>query len=357
MATPDDPQDDATPGWGAITAAFEPLYPGQEPRHVGPVIPWQFNGNDPLDGISAWKRLEPVPHWHFVSYGLSELYDKASDNPALSGYGFELTFRLACDPDEVDPPAWAFSLFQNLARYVFQSGNVFEDGHWMNLNGPIALGSDTLIGSLAFVLDPEVPPIDTPHGRVAFIQLVGLTVDEEAAGKRWDARKMLDTLLPHMPLWITDISRASLLDRDDIRAALDAGSARDGSSTAMLFNEALGWTQRSRLLRTDLTTITIGANHVENILTLLRLRLPFGNELRLIGPEKYIMIEPGEANGLVPEKEQLRVTLTRATVDALATTLRPRAGIYTVPGLDTVRWDIRQTQIKDAEGKVVETIG
>ncbi|WP_202049574.1 suppressor of fused domain protein [Sphingomonas sp. So64.6b] len=286
MTTPDDPQDtlqdDSAPGWDAITAAFAPLYPDQEPRHYGTLVRWMMGGQDPLDGISAWKRLDPVPHWHFVGYGLSELYDKASDDPAFSGYGLELTFRLACDPAETEPPAWALNLLQNLARYVYQSGNVFEDGHWMNLNGPIALGTDTLIGSLAFVFDPEVPPIETPHGRVAFIQVVGLTVDEEAAGKRWNARKMLDIFLPHMPLWITDVSRASLLDQPEIRAALDAGSARDGSSTGMLFNDALGWTRQSRLLRADLTTITIGAGHVENIVALLRLRLPFGNPLRLL---------------------------------------------------------------------------
>ncbi|WP_034160597.1 suppressor of fused domain protein [Sphingomonas sp. ERG5] len=357
MTTVDDQPEDSAPGWDAITAAFAPLYPGQEPRHVGSVIPWMLNGKDPLDGISAWKRLDPVPHWHFVSYGLSELYDKASDDPQISGFGLELTFRLACDPGETDPPSWVFSLLQNLARYIFQSGNVFDDGHWMNLNGPIALGSDTLIGSLAFVFDPEVPPIDTPHGRVAFMQLVGLTVDEEAAGKRWNARKMLDTLLPHMPLWITDISRSSLLDRPAIRAALDAGSARDGSSTGMLFNDALDWSRQSRLLRPDITTITVGAGHVEAILALLRLRLPFGNELHLRGAEKRILVGPGGVNAVAAENEQLRLTLTNATLEALAATLHPRAGSYSVPGLDTVRWDVRQTLIKDADGKVVKTIG
>ena len=60
-----------------------------------------------------------------VTYGFSELYDKESDNLEESGYGFELTFRLAKREDEEEPPAWALNLLQNMGRYVFNSGNVF----------------------------------------------------------------------------------------------------------------------------------------------------------------------------------------------------------------------------------------
>ena len=101
-----DEADDAAPGWDAINAALDPLYAGQEPKHVGTIVPWMLGGADPLNGISAWKRLEPVPHWHFVTYGFSELYAKESDDPDISGYGFELTFRLACDPAEAEPASW-----------------------------------------------------------------------------------------------------------------------------------------------------------------------------------------------------------------------------------------------------------
>src|SRR5205814_8777470 len=136
---PNAPDEPSAPGWDAIDAAFAPLYRGQEPRHVGPLLRWMLGGRDPLVGISAWKRLEPMPHWHFVSYGLTELYGKESDDPLVSGFGFELTFRLVCDPAEAAPPVWAFSLMQNFARYVLESGNVLADGQWLNPNGPIAL--------------------------------------------------------------------------------------------------------------------------------------------------------------------------------------------------------------------------
>src|SRR5262245_16129374 len=111
------------PGWDAIEAAFRPIYGDQEPKHYGTIIRASLGGPDPLDGISAYKRDDGSPHWHFVSLGLTELYSKETDDPKVSGYGFELTFRLACRPDDKDPPIWALNLLQNLARHVFQSGN------------------------------------------------------------------------------------------------------------------------------------------------------------------------------------------------------------------------------------------
>ncbi|MFV2172583.1 suppressor of fused domain protein [Actinomadura sp. LOL_016] len=59
---------------------------------------WTLGGPDPLDGISVYPRADPVPHWHFVSYGMSELYEKTSSNADESGWGFEFTFRLVRDP-------------------------------------------------------------------------------------------------------------------------------------------------------------------------------------------------------------------------------------------------------------------
>jgi suppressor of fused len=70
---------------------------------------------------------------------------------------------------------------QNLGRYVFDSGNWFDAGHTMPLDSPIRAGEDTAIRSVLFAYDPELPPIETPHGRVAFLQLVGLTEDERLA--------------------------------------------------------------------------------------------------------------------------------------------------------------------------------
>ena len=352
--------DDGSPGWNAIDAAMQPLYPDQEPLHYGNVISARLGGPNPLDGTSVWKRLAPVPHWHFVTYGLSELYAKESDDPGTSGYGFELTFRLACDPSEpadAEPPAWAINFLQNLARYVFQSGNVFDDGHWMTANGPIALERDTLICSMGFVFDPELPAIDTPNGRMAFIQVVGLTLDEERAAKQWQTRKLLDVLLPEMPLWVTDLARPSLLDDAGVRAQVDAGARRDGSSSGSLFTDVLGWKTHKRLLRSPLTDITLGARQVDELVTLLPLRLPFGRDFRVAGREGSLLFTRADTDGVSDEDGNLTLRLADDTVRELARTLKPQAGTYTLAGLDGVRWQIQQTVIKDAEGKVVRTVG
>ena len=137
-------------------------------------------GEDPLDGISVYRARR---HWHFVSYGLSELYDKESDEPDVSGFGkFELTFACARG-DEAEPPAWAVDFLQNLARYVFETGNVFEANHQFDLGGPIARGKDDRGARGGVRTRPGAPPITTPFGRVDFLQIVGVTRDEHASSQ------------------------------------------------------------------------------------------------------------------------------------------------------------------------------
>ena len=71
---------------------------------------------------------------------------------------------------------WALDLLAQLARYTFQTGNFFEPGAYIPGDGSSLhpeLGS--AITGLAIVSDTTVAPIETVHGRVAFLQLVGLT--------------------------------------------------------------------------------------------------------------------------------------------------------------------------------------
>jgi len=349
--------DDSAPGWDAIDGALTRLYPDQKPKHYGAVPHWRLGGRDPLDGISVYKRSSPLPHWHYVSYGLTELYRRASAGPDVSGYGFELTFRLACDPHDDEPPAFAFNFLQNLARYVLESGNVFDDGHWMTAHGPIARDTETALCSMGFVFDPELPAIDTPNGRVTFLQIVGLTEDEEGAVKRWKTRALLDVLLPHMPLWVTDLGRRSLLERADVRAQIEEGLRRDGSSTGSLFTDVLAWRTRLRLPRASVVEITIGAGQVLDLVALLPLRLPFDRDFHFVGHDCALRFLRSDANSVTKDDRTLTLKLTDSTVRAFARCLQPRAGKYGVDGLDGVSWLIEKTVIRDAQGAPVRTIG
>src|SRR5438445_1823446 len=116
MADEPDQPDDA-PGWDAIDAALQPLYGDREPYHVGTIISYALGGPDPIHGISAYKNSRPRPHWHFITYGFSELWAKESTDPDVSGFGFELTFRVTCKAREAKPPNWALNFLQNLGRY------------------------------------------------------------------------------------------------------------------------------------------------------------------------------------------------------------------------------------------------
>jgi suppressor of fused len=73
------------PGWDATDNALKPIYEGQAPKHYGTLISYELGGADPLRGISAYKRSDPIPHWHYITYGFSELYDKKSEK----GSGWE----------------------------------------------------------------------------------------------------------------------------------------------------------------------------------------------------------------------------------------------------------------------------
>lgn len=50
------------------------------------------------------------------------LFFRYTGPDGMSGFGFELSFRLKREPEESAPPTWPAELMQGLARYVFQSG-------------------------------------------------------------------------------------------------------------------------------------------------------------------------------------------------------------------------------------------
>ena len=97
------------PGWDAIDDALRTIYGDQEPRHFGTIVPFSLGGKDPIYGISAYKVAAPRPYWHIVTYGFSELWQKEWEDPEVSGFGFELTMRVACGPDDENPPNWSLN--------------------------------------------------------------------------------------------------------------------------------------------------------------------------------------------------------------------------------------------------------
>jgi hypothetical protein len=200
--------DQTAPGWDAIEAALSALYPGVEARHVGYMPPAAFSHN--LQGCSAYPG---AGHWHYVTYGLSELYTRgAEDDPEWSGWGFELTLRVVRG-DETEAPGWPFSVLNQLANFINAQGVLVEDGHRMDLRQPVTGypdtdGPDTALTVFAFTVDSQLGTIDTPNGRVVFYQAVGVTAEEKTRMQESRTRHVLDQMAGSNPLLITDPARA-----------------------------------------------------------------------------------------------------------------------------------------------------
>ncbi|MDX2091762.1 MAG: hypothetical protein SFX73_28130 [Kofleriaceae bacterium] len=71
--------------------------PGAEIVLCAPV-----EGAAPLNGAVAVHVSAPSPHWLVVSQGFTELWDKESDDPDVSGFGFKLSCRIPAVEAQLD---------------------------------------------------------------------------------------------------------------------------------------------------------------------------------------------------------------------------------------------------------------
>lgn len=209
------------PGWAALDAALQRLYPTQVPHQYTSQTAYEPGSASPLPAISVWEGSRPA-HWHFVTYGLSELFEKTSPDPDVSGFGFELTLRVPRSEGEATPPAWALRTLQALGGYVLRTGRSFDTGHRADLGGPIAQGLPTALTCMACVPDAMLGKIAGPFGSVLFLQVVGLTADEMAAMQRLDYEGVVNLVReldfhgltdPGRASWFTDPNKAPVLRR------------------------------------------------------------------------------------------------------------------------------------------------
>jgi suppressor of fused len=211
--------DDAAPGGDAINSHLARFYQGEPVLHVAAAVPRVLGGDSVLDWISGYRAEAPA-HIHLVTYGLSELYRKESEIADVSGFGFELTMRVALRDDDEPAAAstWAFNLLRELANYVWSNSRGFAPGHRMSFGRPVAPG--TRISAVAFTTDPQLGEIQTPNGRLQFLQAVGLTSEELELAKSWGTTRLLDAMREANPLLVTDLARNSMLDDESTREHL-----------------------------------------------------------------------------------------------------------------------------------------
>lgn len=170
-------------GWDAITEECQRVYPNQtNPKHYGTLISWELGGDDPLDGISVYDGGD---YWHFVTYGLSELYEKESEDMDISGYGMEFTLKLKKDKyeDEEAEISCICGILQAIAQITFTEGSEFNAYEYLYTGQTNGIDSKMQSNITGFITIPDndLKPINTPNGKVEFIEFIGVTNEELTA--------------------------------------------------------------------------------------------------------------------------------------------------------------------------------
>ncbi len=295
-----------TAGRSRIDEALDALYPSTRDHRMG-LRAAPGEGIPPLDEIVAYRSLTPVPHWHYVGYGLSELGAKVSDDLAHSGFGIELTMRLVDDSET--PPMWPFNLLRWLAGLVQRDRNPFGDGHSLPITDILESVSPG-VGGLAFAVDHALGTLATSNGNVTFLQIVPLTPDEYTLMGRWDAVAVFAELRRVEPSLLWRIGRTSILAGDRGRE-LEERAARDGSSQEVDFTGDLEWND---------ATVWLDALNRQVILKFLRYRVAYGRGARIHSDDLVMTLEAGPL-GLAIDDDTATLSVPAARATALATQL------------------------------------
>lgn len=192
-----DVSDDNAPGWDALAQHLNAALPdASECQHWGShTLP----GQDGVYGISAYHSGD---FWLYLTFGLTELFGKAGDDPELSGWGFELTMRVPRSGEL--PPSWPVAVLSQLGQYVFANASPFASGHRVGSGGLATDSPASNLAGVAFAHDPELAEIRTPNGRVSFLTAVGVTADELERVRSTSTAEALEGLRHTSPLLVTD---------------------------------------------------------------------------------------------------------------------------------------------------------
>jgi hypothetical protein len=334
----------------AIDRRVDRVDAGPPTQRYRPRAPHRFGAGGPLREVTI-HRLGPPDHWHLVTYGLSELDAKQSDDLGLSGWGFELTFRLAARPGDTEP-LWAVDLLTNLAAYVWTSGHAFSPGHHLDLRGPIRLDAVSDLTAAVIVLDPTLGVLRGPFGAVEFFQVVALTADELELCRSWSTVGVVDALAARDPLFVTDLGRRSVLSDPAGVDRVGPGRRRGGGepgptgparrvlereSRAELRVASLRW--RSRPF--GRTVAQLGAGASAALGPALRRQLGGeGGSFRVLGDDCEVRFVTTAAATWSASGARLEIGVPADEVEGLAALFDGRAGWGHRPAWSGLRWRV-----------------
>lgn len=311
-----------------------------------PVRVWGFAPADgrsaPFGSVRVYQRDGPVPHWHYVGFGLST--PPARPGTDLAGAGRpDLTFRLERD-DGGDPRRWPANLLQHVGDYMLDSGRTLGPGHTFDLNAPVVPETRSALRHLLFAPDPDLGG--------PFLQGVGLTSDELAALDRWSG--FADLFAQHEPSLVTRPARTSLLALPGVAQAVDDGAEAAGAGAAKpaiavtTLEVVASRTAADRLSGRRHVTVTLTTHPVDSLRRALLTRLVHGEPFMVLGPDGELLLVPEAGVGPLWEEPSCWVVgLSPQQATDLADTLAPVPGVYRLPSLPRVTFNVRRSPVTE----------
>ena len=185
-------------GMEVIDNAVERVYPS-ESIHTNyvPMIRWDLGGPDPLDRVTIYDGGD---YYKYVTYGLTELYDKKSKDLKKNGFGMEFTFKLKKDAykDEERELKNVVGILQTLARSTKEDGEIFKPYEYIYTGQTVGMDIERKSNIVGFITIPdrELKPAYSAYGRADFIAFIGVTQQELQAvmGKELTVKELYEKL-------------------------------------------------------------------------------------------------------------------------------------------------------------------
>lgn len=167
-------------GMDAIEKEVERVYSNKSLyTNYVPMIRWDLGGPDPLDRVTIHDGGD---YYKYVTYGLTELYDKESKDQTKSGFGMEFTFKLKKDTykDEEWELKNVVGVLQTIARSTILNGEIFKPYEFVYTSQTEVMDTEQKSNISGFIIvpDKELESLDTPYGRVDFLAFIGVTKEE-----------------------------------------------------------------------------------------------------------------------------------------------------------------------------------
>jgi len=184
---------------------------GQHFPRVAPVqVLMQSAETDAFEAIKVVRDPQDR-FWCYLTYGISDLAEKRSTHPALSGLGYELTLRLPCGSEPL-PPDWAIVFLNNLARYLRPKRYDVVDSEPLLFNEPLTPSFPTALTAVMLADDVQFGyGMDTLNGYVQFRQVVGITQEEGMFQAGFGRSALQEKMAATNPLLLTILDRRSVL--------------------------------------------------------------------------------------------------------------------------------------------------